>query len=71
MRQGLGSQQLRMPALGNLVHIKLAQDRLQETIDALAELKQRKGGGMEIGILGTEMQVALASRGPGRGPIGQ
>ena len=55
-----GSQQLRKPALGNFVHIKLAQDRLQETREALAELKQRKGGGMELGILGTEMQVALA-----------
>ena len=56
-----GSQQLRMPALGNFVHIKLAQDRLQETKEALAELKQRKGGGMELGILGTEMEVALAA----------
>ena len=55
-----GSQQLRLPALGNYVHIKLTQNCLQETAEALAELKQRKGGGMEIGILGTEMQVALA-----------
>ena len=50
-----------MPALGNYAYIKLSQNCLQDAREALAELKHRKGGGMEIGVLGTEMQVALAA----------
>ncbi len=57
-----GSRELRIPALGNLAHIRLAQQSVGASRDALDELLEvvRKGGSTEIGVRDTQMQVALA-----------
>ncbi len=58
-----GSRELRIPALGNLAHIKLAQGSLADADAVLRELLRdvRKGGTTEIGVRDTRVQVAIAS----------
>ncbi len=58
-----GSRELRIPALGNFAHIKLACEAAKDADGALNELLGvvRKGGSTEIGVRDTQMQLALAS----------
>jgi len=58
-----GSRELRIPALGNLAHIQLAYELADDARTALRELVGivRRGGGTEIGVRDTQMQLAIAS----------
>ncbi len=58
-----GSRDIRLPALANLAHIKLAQGKLDEAREAIVAFKSmvRAGGNTEIGLRDTEMEVALAA----------
>ena len=58
-----GSRELKIPALGNLAHIKLAQDSADAADAALRELLTdvKRGGATEIGVRDTQMQLALAA----------
>ena len=58
-----GSRALRVPALGNFAHIKLAQESVGEATTVMVELLRdvQRGGVTEIGIRDTQMQLALAS----------
>jgi DNA-binding NtrC family response regulator len=59
-----GSRRIRVPALGNFAHIKLAQGELVEAHKAINQCLAdvQKGGNTEIGLLDTELQIALAGR---------
>src|SRR5688572_29957697 len=58
-----GSREIRVPAVGNLAHIKLAQGKLNEAQKAVDEFLSlvRKGGSTEIAGLDTELEIAIAS----------
>ena len=58
-----GSRELKIPALGNYAHIKLARESVDEAGAAVRELLNmvRRGGATEIGIRDTQMQLALAA----------
>ncbi len=58
-----GSNEIRMAALGNLAHIKLAHGKLDEAREANKAFQSmvRVGGGTEIGGRDTEMEIALAA----------
>lgn len=57
-----GSLELLVPALGNLAHIKLAQQSVEDARTALDKLLEvvLNGGMTEIAVRDTQMQVALA-----------
>ena len=57
-----GSRELWVPALGNLAHIKLAQQAVEGARTALDRLSEavRKGGTAEIAAKDIQMQVALS-----------
>jgi hydrogenase-4 transcriptional activator len=57
-----GSRELRTPALGNLAHIRLVEQDLDASEDALRNVLSlvRKGGSSEICARDTQMQVAIA-----------
>jgi ATP/maltotriose-dependent transcriptional regulator MalT len=57
-----GSRRLRIPALGNLAHIKLAQGELDDAENAVSEFLTTalKGGNAEIAGLDNRLQIALA-----------
>ncbi len=57
-----GSRELWVPALGNLAHIKLAQQSIEGARTALDRLSEavRKGGTAEIAARDIQMQVALS-----------
>jgi DNA-binding NtrC family response regulator len=58
-----GSHEIRIPALGNLANIKLAQGNLVDAQHAIEEFLAitRKGGTAEICGLDTQMEIALAA----------
>jgi hypothetical protein len=57
-----GSRELRIPALGNLAHIRLVQQDLDASEEALRSVLSivRKGGSSEICARETQIQVAIA-----------
>ena len=57
-----GSRELLVPALGNLAHLRMAQQSFEASRTALAQLLQatRKGGTTEIAGKDGQMQIALA-----------
>jgi len=59
-----GSRRLRIPALGNFAHIKLAQGELEDATKAVNHFLSlvQKGGNSEIAGLDTLLQIALAKR---------
>ena len=58
-----GSRRVRIPALGNLAHIKLVQGDLAAAREAVLQFfaAAQKGGNTEIAALDTQLQIALAS----------
>ena len=58
-----GSREIRVPATGNLAHIRLAQGKLDQARKAVAEFLAavRKGGSTEIAGLDTEIEIAIAA----------
>src|SRR5688572_22197251 len=58
-----GSREIRVPAVGNVAQIKLAQGKLDEARKAVAEFLGlvRRGGSTEIAGLDTELEIAIAS----------
>jgi DNA-binding NtrC family response regulator len=57
-----GSRELWVPALGNLAHIQLAQQSVEDARTSLDKLLEavRKGGTTEIAVRDIQMQVALS-----------
>jgi DNA-binding NtrC family response regulator/tetratricopeptide (TPR) repeat protein len=57
-----GSRRVRIPALGNLAHIKYVQGRLQDADEAVETflLLVQKGGNTHIAALDTQFQIAVA-----------
>lgn len=58
-----GSRELKIPALGNLAYINVAQESIEAAKGVIGEVLGivRRGEASEIGIRDTQMQLALAS----------